>query len=289
MMKPISPTLIVHGGAWVIDPSEVDAHKREMEKALKTGFQILKSGKDAIDAVEKTIVSMEDSGVFDAGRGSVLNKDGEVEMDAQIMCGDLKAGAIAALRNYPNPISVARAVMEKTSHIMIVGKGAYLFAEKNGFKQLPMDAFISPKEKNIFEKHKDPGFGTVGCVALDMGGNLCSGTSTGGTRNKMFGRVGDSPLIGAGGYCDNEIGGASATGHGESFMKVVACKTACDFMKTEKSAQLAAEKTIKLIQTRVHGKGGIILLRNDGDIGVAYNTPQMARGFVKNDKFEVFV
>ncbi|MFH0971354.1 MAG: isoaspartyl peptidase/L-asparaginase [Candidatus Micrarchaeota archaeon] len=285
----MNPSIVIHGGAWVIAEDEIEAHKREMTRALKIASDILSAGGPAIDAVEKSICSMEDSGVFDAGRGSVLNKEGEVEMDAQIMCGDLKAGAVAALRNYPNPISVARKVMEKTPHMLLAGKGAYLFAEQNGFRQLPMDSFISKKEKTIFATKKDPGFGTVGCVALDKQGNLASGTSTGGTRNKMFGRVGDSPLIGCGGYCDSETGGASATGHGESFMKILACKTACDYLKTEKTAQDAANKTLHLLEKRTNGKGGIILLRKDGDIGIAFNTPQMARGYALGEKISVFL
>ncbi|MFH1258034.1 MAG: isoaspartyl peptidase/L-asparaginase, partial [Candidatus Micrarchaeota archaeon] len=188
-----SPVIIVHGGAWVIDPSEIDAHKKEMENALKTGMRMLETGCPSIDAVEAAICLMEDSGVFDAGRGSVLNEKGEVEMDAMIMDGKLNAGAVAALKNYPNPISVARAVMEKTKHLLLVGDGASVFADNNGFKKLPMEAFISKKEKTLFSSKKDPGFGTVGCVALDKQGGITSGTSTGGTRNKMLGRVGDSP------------------------------------------------------------------------------------------------
>ncbi len=283
------PAIVVHGGAWVIDKTEFDLHKKGMEDALKKGWQVLVSGGSSLDAVEETVKLMEDSGIFDAGRGSVLNEKGEAELDALIMRGDLKSGAVAALKNIANPISVARAVMEKTPHMLLVGEGAATFAEKNGFRKLPMSAFISKKEIGFFKGRTDSGFGTVGAVAIDSEGNLCSATSTGGTRGKMAGRVGDSPLIGSGGYCDQQSGGASATGHGESFMKVVACKAACDYLKTEKSGQAAAEQTIRLIEKRTNGKGGIILMRNDGDIGIAFNTPQMARGFAKDGKIEVFV
>lgn len=285
----VIPSLVVHGGAWIIDDSEKEAHMKGMKDALEHGYLLLKKGGSATDAVEEAINIMEDSGVFDAGKGCVLNERGFVELDAMIMSGDLKAGAVAAIKGYVNPISVARTIMDKTPHIMLVGEGAESFARNQGFKQTDAIEFITEKELKLWRNPPENPFGTVGAVALDKDGKMCAGTSTGGTRKKMYGRVGDSPLIGCGGYCDNESGGASSTGHGESFMRIVACKTACDFLKTEKSAQDAAEKTMDLISKRAKGKGGIILMRKDGDIGVAFNTPQMARGYIKNGRPEVFV
>lgn len=283
------PSLVIHGGAWAIEHTTVEDHKNALQAALKVGWEILSSGGSALDAVEKTINSMEDSGVFDAGKGCVLNERGEVEMDALVMTGDLKAGAIAALQDFPNPISIARRVMEKTPHVMLVGRGATLFADKEGFERMHIMDLVSHREFRSWKDNKEMHFGTVGAVALDNFGSLAQGTSTGGTRGKMVGRVGDSPIIGAGGYCDNETGGASTTGQGEAFMKVLACKTACDMLKTEPTAQSAAEKTIKLIESRTSGKGGIILLRKDGDIGIAFNTLRMARGFARDGKIVVEV
>ncbi|MBI5225393.1 isoaspartyl peptidase/L-asparaginase [Candidatus Micrarchaeota archaeon] len=283
------PVLVVHGGAWVIPGEEFDAHKKGMQDALEIGMAILKNNGSAVNCVEKTIESMENSGAFDAGIGAVLNEEGEVELDAQIMKSDLSAGAVAAIRNYQNPISIARKVMDTTPHSLLVGEGAGEFAKKSGFPKIDMQRMISKKEFDLFSTKKDEGFGTVGAVALDLNGNMCSGTSTGGTRGKLHGRVGDSPLIGAGGYCDFETGGASATGHGESFMKILACKAGCDYLKTEKSAQLAAEKTISLLERRTSGKGGIIILRRDGDIGIAFNTKNMARGYATGEKIEVMI
>ena len=283
------PVLVVHGGAWVVPSEEFDAHKKGLQDALEIGMAILKNNGSALDAVEKAIASMENSGVFDAGIGAVLNDQGDVELDAQIMKSNLEAGAVAAIRNYKNPISIARKVMETTPHSLLVGDGAGEFAKKSGFSKIDMQRMISKKEFDRFSQKKDEGFGTVGAVALDLFGNMCAGTSTGGTRGKLHGRVGDSPLIGAGGYCDFETGGASATGHGESFMKILACKTACDYLKIEKTAQLAAENTIALLERRTSGKGGIILLRKDGDIGIPFNTKNMARGFATNEKTEAMI
>ncbi|HLC47618.1 MAG TPA: isoaspartyl peptidase/L-asparaginase [Candidatus Norongarragalinales archaeon] len=283
------PALVIHGGAWAIEHTTVDDHKKGLQNALEVGWKILNSGGPALDAIEKTINSMEDSGVFDAGKGCVLNEKGEVEMDAMVMTGDLLAGAVAALQEFPNPISVARRVMEKTQHMLLVGKGAAIFAEKQGFERMHIMDLVSHREFRSWKDNKEMPFGTVGAVALDKQGGLAQGTSTGGTRGKMVGRVGDSPLIGAGGYCDSDTGGASTTGHGESFMKILACKTACDYLRTEKSAQLAAEKTIKLMEIRTSGKVGIILLGKDGDIGIAFNTARMARGFAREGDLQVFV
>ncbi|MEK6954082.1 MAG: isoaspartyl peptidase/L-asparaginase [Candidatus Micrarchaeota archaeon] len=288
-MNNISPTLAIHGGAWAIAHTTVDDHKKALDAALKTGWEILNSGGSAIDCVEKTINSMEDSGVFDAGKGCVLNEKGEVEMDALVMKGDLSAGAVAALQDFPNPISVARRVMEKTPHVMLVGEGAFEFAKKQGFKSMHIRELVSDREFHSWKNNHEMHFGTVGAVALDAKGNLAQGTSTGGTRGKMTGRVGDSPIIGAGGYCDDETGGASATGQGEAFMKIMGCKTACDFLKTKNSAQKAAEKTISLLEKRTNGKGGIILLSKTGDIGIAFNTARMARGYARDGKIVVEV
>ncbi len=285
----ISPTLVIHGGAWAISDEEIDEIKKGLGSALQVGKGLLEKNYSALDVVEAAIKNMEDSGAFGAGKGSALNEKGEVEMDAAIMDDKLNAGAVGAIRNFQNPILIARKVMEKTPHVLLVGEGAEMFAEKQGFQKIPPEQLISARELKLWKDGKEQKFGTVGAVAIDSAGNLAAGTSTGGTRRKMVGRVGDSPIPGAGAYCDFETGAASATGHGESFIKILACKTACDFLKTEPSAQSAAEKTIAILKKRNLDHGGIILLRKNGDIGIAFNTPRMARAYFENGKSSVEV
>lgn len=281
-------SLVIHGGAWSIDPAESGILKTHLSEAVRKGWQMLSGNAAAIDVVETVIRQMEDSGAFDAGRGAVLNANGEVELDAMIMKDDLSAGAVAALKSFQNPISIARAVMQKTPHVMLVGEGAAEFAEKAGFKKVPAASLVSEHELLRFKRKQMLEFGTVGVVALDSAGSMAAGTSTGGTSRKMRGRVGDSPLVGAGGYCDSDTGGASATGHGESFIRIAACKSACDLMR-DNGAQRAAELTMQLLERRTSGKGGVILLKRNGEIGVAFNTPGMARARMASEMPEPIV
>ena len=298
-------SLIIHGGAWDIPDDEVEAHRGGCAAALKTGWDILRSGGTAVDAVEQVIRMLEDDETFDAGRGSHLNASGEVELDASIMDGrTLRCGAVAAVRNIRHPISVARKIMGESEHILLVGGGAERFAAENGSSLCDPQELIAERErkrwkavqgrmnfatKDAFHNEKTSS-DTVGAVAMDKDGNICVGTSTGGTFNKYPGRVGDSPLIGCGIYADNEIGGVSATGWGEAIMKVVMAKTVIDFMDANGGlSQAASEKGIELLKRKAGGFGGVIAMNNAGRLGVAFNTPRMARAYINEEMSEPFV
>jgi beta-aspartyl-peptidase (threonine type) len=220
-----------------------------------------------------------------------------VELDAIIMDGTtLDNGAVAAVQRVRNPISLARLVMERTPHALIVGTGAERFAREQGIPMCDESELLTGRElerwrmirarKNfsVAEAFGGPPHGTVGAVARDVHGHIAAGTSTGGTPNKMQGRVGDSPLIGCGCYADDLRAGASATGWGESIMKVVLCKAACDFVIQRHSAQEAAEKALDVLADRARGLGGLIVIDRSGQIGVSFNTPRMARAWVENDQ-----
>lgn len=284
----VKPTIVVHGGAWNIPDETVDDHLNGVKLAAETGMAMLQKAGSALDAVEAAIIVMEEDGAFDAGRGSFLNAEGEVELDAIIMDGEtLNAGSVAAVTNMLHPISLARRVMEETSHVLLVGEGAKKFAVAHGFRITPTEELVSPRElrryrelrrrrvrpKEFFEPSTH---GTVGAVALDSHGNLVAGTSTGGTPKKMPGRVGDSALIGAGAYADNSLGACSATGWGEAIMKTVLSKAACDLMGKGSTAQSACRKAIRLLERKLEGRGGLIAIDRAGRPGVAYSTPRMA-------------
>jgi beta-aspartyl-peptidase (threonine type) len=294
-----TPQLIIHGGAWDIPEAEIDGHLNGVKIATEIGWAILKNGGAALDAVEAAIQSLEDDPAFDAGRGAWLNSAGEIELDAIIMNGaDLNSGAVAAVQHIRNPISLARLVMERSPHSLIVAKGASDFAQAQGIKLVDESELLTGQELERWRAIKArPGFsaqaafagdprphGTVGAVALDAQGHIACGTSTGGTPNKLEGRVGDSPLIGCGAYADDLSAGASATGWGESIMKVVLCKSACDFVAHGLDAQSAAEKAIEVLDHRAAGSGGVIVIDRSGHIGCAYNTPMMARAWVEDNQ-----
>lgn len=280
--------LIVHGGAWNI-PEEFQAdHVRGVQRAVAEVFPRLQDGLSALDAVEAAVRILEEDPTFDAGRGSCLNARGEVELDAIIMDGaTLDFGAVAAIQNILHPVTVARMVMERTEHCLLVGPGAQAFAQHEGVSLHDPRQLLTPRELEFFEEIKsDPCFttrkpfettpmGTVGAVAMDEGGNLAAATSTGGTPRKLPGRVGDSPLVGAGAYADNYRGAASATGWGEAIMKVLLTKTAVDLL-ADHPAMAAAHGAIALLDQRVHGRGGIILIDKRAHYGLAHNTTRMA-------------
>ncbi|MFZ5518967.1 MAG: isoaspartyl peptidase/L-asparaginase [Candidatus Zhuqueibacterota bacterium] len=292
----MKPRLIVHGGAWSI-PDEYDAaHMHGVREAIRAIYPELMKGISALDAVESAVKVLEEDSTFDAGRGAFLNAGGEIELDAMIMDGaTLNFGAVAAIQNILHPISVARLIMEKTEHCFLAGNGAQRFAQQVGFSQLDPIALLTDREFAFFEQIKnDPNFtprlpfephptGTVGAVALDRYGNLAAATSTGGTPRKLPGRVGDSPIVGAGTYADNLTGAASATGWGESIMKVVLSKTACDFLPRHTSHD-AADKAIRILSERVNGLGGIILIDRNGQYGFAHNTLKMAFAYAGDDR-----
>lgn len=287
--------LIVHGGAWSI-PDDMDtAHLGGVQSALKLVYPALRAGMTALEAVEKAVNILEEDPTFDAGRGAFLNDRGEIELDAIIMDGrDLSFGAVAAVQNLLHPVSLARQVMLRTDHSMLVGKGAQAFATAIGMKELDPTALLTERELAYYHQIKeDPHFkshhpfeplpsDTVGAVAMDKDGNLAAATSTGGTPRKMAGRVGDSPIIGAGAYADNQTGAVSTTGWGESIMKVLLAKTVCDRME-HSSALEAAKYGIQVLRARGKGYGGLIGINAKGEYAFAYNTKKMAWGWVDED------
>ena len=259
--------------------------------AVQAGWAVLDRGGSALDAVEKAVRVMEDDASFDAGRGSYTNTAGEIELDAMIMDGrDLNLGAVAAVQRIRHPVTLARLVMERSKHAFIVGPGAEEFARQHGmtacaFEELladqrPPEAKAPPGEQTPDCAAQMSQTGTVGAVAMDWCGNLAAATSTGGMRDKLPGRVGDSPLVGSGAYADNGSGAASATGEGEALMKAVVSKTACDLIAQGHSPQKAAEAAIALVERRTKGHGGLILLDRQGRMGIAHSTPYMAHAFL---------
>jgi len=294
-------SLIVHGGAWDIPDDLVDAHKSGCKAALLQGWSILQSGGHALDAVEAAIRVMEDDPVLNAGTGAVLNAAGEVQLDASIMDGaQLRAGAVAAVQGIRNPISLARLVLE-SDNVLLVAEGAVQFARSWGVELCDPGELVVERELRLWEAQRremgsSDGDGssttvgdTVGAVAIDSHGDLAAGDSTGGTPFKHPGRVGDSPLIGCGVYADNLVGGAACTGWGEGITRVVLAKTAIDLLKEGGSVQEAAARAIQLLQDRVEGRGGVILVDSRGDVGYACNTDAMAHAYLKEGMSEPIV
>jgi beta-aspartyl-peptidase (threonine type) len=305
----MKPALIVHGGAWDIPDEALEACKIGCQRALGAGWTLLASGGSALDAVEAAIMVLEDDPVFDAGYGSHLNLDGRVECDAIIMNGEtLRAGAAATLQRVKNPIQLARKILEKCPHMMLVAEGAERFAKEYGIKLCQPEELVSEAEQEAWMRckadkhaaahHRGHEQGTVGAVAIDREGHLFAGTSTGGTCCKLPGRIGDSPLIGCGCYADSEAGGVSCTGYGEAIMKIVMAKTTVDLLRARaicvdpaaaadaceiSSADLAAREAVHLLSKRTHATGGLILLDRHGNPGFAFNTPRMAYGYVAMD------
>jgi beta-aspartyl-peptidase (threonine type) len=290
---PIAPiALAVHGGAWNIPDDEVDAHLRGISAALALGWERLRAGAAALEVVEVVVRALEDDPTFNAGRGSHLNAQGRLEMDASIMEGDrLRAGAVAAISGVRHPVSVARQVLDDGRHVLLVGLGARRFARQARAELCrPADLLVgrelsrwrqirrgrSHLVEQEFSTAARRAMDTVGAVALDGDGRTASATSTGGTQDKAPGRVGDSPIPGAGGYADDRLGAASCTGWGEGILRVVLAKTAVDALAA-RPAQEAARHAMGVLR-RVEGQGGLILLDRTGRVAAAFNTPRMARG-----------
>lgn len=294
--------LVIHGGAGTIKKSNMtpeleENYRQTLTLALNSGYHILQQGGKSVDAVEAAIVVMEDSPLFNAGKGAVFTHAQTNEMDASIMEGTtLNAGAVGGVKTIKNPIKAARLVMDKSKHVMMVGDGADSFAKKQGLELASPEYFFTQKRFDQLQKikHKDevkldhssyddgdnPKFGTVGAVALDQFGHLAAGTSTGGMTNKRYGRVGDSPIIGAGTYANNQTCAISATGHGEYFIRaVVAHDIHARMLYKNLSLSAAADAVIMKQLVEMKGNGGIIGVDKAGNIAMTFNTSGMYRGY----------
>jgi beta-aspartyl-peptidase (threonine type) len=295
---------MVHGGAGALDNVKDDKtafrYLESIRQVLEHGRDVITLGGSALQAVEACASLLEDDPVFNAGCGSVLNEDGKVEMDAAIMDGrDLSAGAIAAVDNIANPVQLARLVMSKSEHVMLISEGAMRFAEHCGMSRVPEDYFYTPDrieqlhqarlQHKIMLDHddteedtEDQKYGTIGAIALDPAGNLAAATSTGGIVNKRMGRVGDSPIVGAGVYADNETCAVSATGFGEDFMRCVISKTISDFIwMKEMNARQATDAGIDYLVRKVNGRGGVIVIDKAGNCASGFSTKKMIHGWIE--------
>ena len=317
LQSPQNPRLgfMIHGGAGVIRRGDLSAEKEKqyrdkLEEALFAGYKALQAGKTSLDAVEIAIKILEDSPLFNAGKGAVFTADGKNELDAAIMDGsNLKAGAVAGLHHVKNPISLARGVMEKSPHVMMIGDGAETFAKQIGIELVPAKYFwtqerwdqlqqIIKREKekekqkkqnptsqnNKFEVEKAEKYGTVGAVALDSTGNLAAGTSTGGMTYKKFGRVGDVPIIGAGTFANNATCAVSATGWGEFFIRLGVARDISAMMEYRAMPiQASADQVIKTKLQNMGGDGGIIAMDKFGNMAISFNSEGMYRGYINSE------
>ena len=287
---PSDPVLVIHGGAWAMPDDMVDAHINGVRHALAAGWGVLERGGSSLDAVEEAVVLMEDDETFDAGRGSFLNRDGRVQLDALIMEGaTLRAGGVGCVERLRNPVRAARKILSESPHVYFVGEGAERFAAEHGVALCRNEDLIIPREVERLRAYQtqsssggDDLFApaishdTVGAVALDRDGNIAAATSTGGTLNKAPGRLGDSSLIGCGCYANNESAAASTTGWGEPIMKLVLAKWTADRIAAGNLPEWAARESMNYLKERVNGHGGIIVLDIHGHFGIAHNTPRMA-------------
>ncbi len=307
--------LVIHGGAGTILKSQMTPEKEKafqdaLNKALQLGNDILQKGGTALDAVEAAVRSMEDNPLFNAGKGAVFTNEGKNELDAAIMNGEnLAAGSVAGVTTIKNPISAARAVMEKSPHVMMTGKGAEKFAREKGLEivdpsyfytehrwkalqaaiaedstKMKLDHDDSTRQSALKQpENRDYKYGTVGAVALDRHGNLAAATSTGGMTNKKFGRVGDAPIIGAGTYANNQTVAVSGTGWGEYFIRLVMAKSISDMMEFGKMPlKKAADEMVMKRLPALGGDGGLVAVDKDGNIAMPFCTEGMYRGFIDN-------
>lgn len=298
--------LAIHGGAGVITKESMSdlreaAYLEALNQALDRGEAILRDGGTSVDAIIATITFMEDSPLFNAGKGAVFNHEGKNEMDASIMEGrTLNAGAVGGVRTIRHPILAAKAVMEKSEHVMLVGDGAEEFASEMNLEKVDPSYFFTQRRWDSLQRilesdpdkteldHDDRKHGTVGAVALDKFGNLAAATSTGGMTNKRYNRIGDSPIIGAGTYADNQTCAVSCTGHGEYFIRyAVAHAVSSQMMYGDKSLQEAGDHIIHEVLVQAGGTGGLISVDKDGNVYLPFNTEGMYRGFTQPGKREV--
>ena len=297
-------SLMVHGGAGALDNVKDNKtalrYLESIRRTLEHGREVMVLGGSALQAVEACASLLEDDPVFNAGCGSVLNENGKVEMDAAIMDGrDLSAGAVAAVDNIANPVQLARLVMTESEHVMLIAEGAMRFADHCGMERVPEDYFFTPERieqlHQARQQHKimldhddseedseDQKYGTIGAIARDPNGNLAAATSTGGIVNKRMGRVGDSPIVGAGVYADNETCAVSGTGFGEDFMRSVISKTISDFMLMKgMDAVQATEAGIDYLTRKVQGRGGVIVIDHSGNCASGFTTKKMIHGWIE--------
>lgn len=301
--KP-SVSLVIHGGAGTIrkenmTPERQEAYHTALKQSLDAGYEVLAGGGTSLDAVVAAIAVMEDSPLFNAGKGAVFTYSGKNELDASIMDGsNLKAGAVAGVTTIKNPIKAAYAVMTASEHVMLAGRGAEEFAKDRGLEIVDPSYFLdSARYQQYLNRRKAEGsengagidqpsdekkFGTVGAVALDQYGNIAAGTSTGGMSDKKFGRVGDSPIIGAGTYANNKTCGVSSTGWGEYFIRLAVAHDISAMMEyAGVSLQEAADSVIMKKLARLGGDGGVIAIDKDGNISMTFNTAGMYRGYIR--------
>ncbi|MGB5179909.1 MAG: isoaspartyl peptidase/L-asparaginase family protein [Gammaproteobacteria bacterium] len=297
-------SLMVHGGAGALDNVKDDKtafrYLDSIRRTLEHGRDVMELGGSALQAVEACASLLEDDPVFNAGCGSVLNENGKVEMDAAIMDGrDLSAGAVAAVDNIANPVQLARLVMTESEHVMLIAEGAMRFADHCGMARVPEDYFyttdrveqlrqarlqhkIMLDHDDTEEDTEDQKYGTIGAIARDPQGNLAAATSTGCIVNKRMGRVGDSPIIGAGVYADNETCAVSATGFGEDFMRAVISKTISDFIYMKgMDAKQATAAGIEYLVRKVKGRGGVIVIDHAGNCSSGFTTKKMIHGWIE--------
>lgn len=287
---PTDPVLVVHGGAWAMPDDMVEAHIQGVKNALAAGWRALERGGTALDAVEEAVVIMEDDETFDAGRGSFLNRESKVQLDALIMDGaTLRAGGVGCVEHLRNPVRAARKILSESPHVYFVAEGAEKFAAAHGLSLCRNEDLVIAREVKRLREYQSEAAGhgndlfapaishdTVGAVALDRAGNIAAATSTGGTLNKAPGRLGDSSLIGCGCYANNESAAASTTGWGEPIMKLVLAKWTADRVLAGNLPAWAAQEAMNYLKQRLNGHGGIIVLNTQGQIGIAHNTPRMA-------------
>jgi beta-aspartyl-peptidase (threonine type) len=278
-----SPAIVIHGGAgWFsnMSPNEIKDLKKGLKMAADRGFNILENGGSSVDAVEAAIIILEDNPLFNAGRGSVYTSEERQEMDASIMTGkDNEAGAVSSVTNVKNPISLARHVMEETPHVMFTSRGAEKLARDNNIEQVEQSYFANPDRLKSLKKAQENKKGTVGVVAIDKNRVITAGTSTGGMTNKAPGRVGDSPIIGAGTWVENNSCGVSATGHGEYFIRFSVAKEICVKARYQnKTIQQASTEVMNQLK-EIGADGGVIVMDSQGNYAFAFNTPAMARAY----------
>ena len=296
--------IAIHGGAGTIlkknmTPEKELVYRRGLEEALDAGYNVLAKKGSALDAVKTAVMALEDNSLFNAGRGSVFTHEGFHEMDASIMEGrNLKAGAVAGVRNIRNPVELAAMVMEHSEHVFLSGEGAEAFAESMGLRKEPDEYFFTQLRYDQLQKMISEGnqsaldhdvnteenkFGTVGAVALDLNGDLAAATSTGGTTNKKYGRIGDSPVIGAGTYANNNTCAISATGHGEAFIRAVAAYDVSCLMEYKGySLQKAMEIVVNDKLMKIDGDGGMIGVDTEGNVALIFNSDGMYRAWKNN-------